>query len=219
MADADDGPGSRGALARARRRLTRLWFERGSLEDTYGDVDLRRFGLADPDRQGYFPSAWRHLERALDGERIGGADVFLDLGCGMGRVVYQAARMPFGRVIGVEISSELLEVARRNVKRNRGRLACAHVELVAADATTYEVPDDVTHVYMYNPFVGDAFRMALGQVIRSLDRRPRRLLLIYVNPVMAEAVEESERFRLLRTVAGRRHAPIALYEGSGRAAD
>jgi hypothetical protein len=195
-----------------RRRAARLWFERGALEDTYQPVDLAELGLAHPERLEYRASAWRHLGRALEGREIDRSDVLLDYGCGKGRIVYQAASLPFRRVIGVEISRDLLDVAQRNVERNRHRLVCQDVELVCGDARTYEVPQDVTYVYMYNPFIGDVFRAAFGNLLRSLAHRPRRLTLIYVHPVMAEEIERSGRFRLVRAAGDGQHERIAVYE-------
>ncbi len=57
------------------------------------------------------------LPPLLDGRTI------LDLGCGSGRDVYLAARLagPSGRVIGVDMTDEQLEVARRNVSSQMAR--------------------------------------------------------------------------------------------------
>ena len=74
-------------------------------------------------------------------------------------MVYMAAlNYPFGRVIGVEIAPELNAVARENIDRMRTRLRCQEVDLVTMDATQWQVPDDLTYVYMFNPFGGDVFR-------------------------------------------------------------
>lgn len=47
--------------------------------------------------------------------------MFLDLGSGKGRMVLSAARFPFRRIIGVELSNDLTAIARRNVATS----ACA----------------------------------------------------------------------------------------------
>lgn len=187
--------------ARGRRRVARLLNERGRMEDTYGTVELTDLGFDNPDYVHYQPSSWRHLDRALEGRTFGPADVFIDYGCGKGRVVYLAAQQPFARVIGIEIAEDLIAVARRNLERNAARLACPDVELITADVVTYVVPDDVTYAYFYNPFVGDVFRAALDGLIASLDRNQRDLTIIYANPTMASAVAESGRFRLEREIA------------------
>jgi SAM-dependent methyltransferase len=182
------------AVRAAKARLERLAFERGDLEDTGGKVELEELGLEDPERTGYEPSSWGFLRRALRHLEVEPTDVFLDLGSGKGRVVWQAAQQPFARVIGVEISPELNAVAERNIERNRDRLACGEVELVTADAAFYEVPDDATFVYLFSPFRGRTFRRATANLIASLDRNPREMSLIYANPVMDEHLRATGRF-------------------------
>ena len=61
------------------------------------------------------------------------SDVFVDFGSGKGRVVYQGARYPFARVVGVEISEDMNRVARENVERMRAQLRSREVELVTSD--------------------------------------------------------------------------------------
>jgi SAM-dependent methyltransferase len=48
-------------------------------------------------------------------------DVFVDVGCGKGRVLVMAAQFPFRRVIGVEVSPTLAAAAAANVARVRRR--------------------------------------------------------------------------------------------------
>jgi hypothetical protein len=89
------------------------------------------------------------------------------------------------------------------------------IEVHHCDAATYEVPDDMTVAYFYYPFVGDRFRRVLADIIASLDRNPRCIRLIYVLPVMEEAILESGRFRLMRSlrIAGRKLPyRIGVYE-------
>lgn len=62
-----------------------------------------------PDRSRYLPTAWHVLPRVLRYVGVSDSDVFVDFGCGKGRVVHQAAKRPFRRVIGVEISPDLAE--------------------------------------------------------------------------------------------------------------
>ena len=188
----------RNGYVRARTALTRLAFERG-LTDTSPQFSLERFGLDHPEREIYGASGWFSLHRALPPAEVGPHDVFLDFGSGMGRAVYMAARRyPFARVMGVEISPELTEIARRNIEHNRARLRCTDVELVVGDAATYEMPDDVTIVYMFNPFKGSVFQAALESIVRSLDRAPRPLRIVYQNPVEEQRILDSGRFRVAR---------------------
>ena len=78
---------------------------------------------------GYEPSPLLALRRGLRGRELRPDDVFLDLGCGKGRVLVDAVQLPFARVVGVELVPELVEQARANLARvehagrqRRGRL-------------------------------------------------------------------------------------------------
>lgn len=197
-----------GATRRLRRRVLRSVFERGiDVEDTYGPEPLEADGLGHPERTSYEASGWLFLSRALRAETITPADGFMDYGAGKGRIVHQAARYPFGRVLGLEISQRLAQVARCTIEPNRERFRCPRVDIVCADVVGFRVPDDITYAYFYNPFVGDTFRAALTGLSESLDRRPRELTLIYCNPVMADAVQAAGRFAPVRRIGGRRDRP------------
>jgi SAM-dependent methyltransferase len=200
--------GVRGWLQVRRRRVEHKLYERGvETKECVAGIDHFH-----PDRVTYQPSGWRYLRRALRRRDVGPDDVFLDLGSGKGRVLCVAARYPFARVIGVEIAADLNAVARANLDRVRRR--CRDVELVTADAVEYEIPDDVTVVYLYHPFVGDTFRRVMGNLVASLDRAPRELRLIYALPTLAAEVEATGRFRLLRTSRGGiRDAEVRVYSG------
>lgn len=169
----------------------------------------RRLGVVTTDEQvaatlgldiGLFRRTWRSLGwlgtwrllRRLDAH----ADqVLLDIGCGAGRVVVGAMGRPFGRVIGIEIDPAFAELAARNVARRRG--GRCRGEIVVADATEYEVPSDVTVVYLYNPFQGAVFARTLEQIIASHRAAPRELRLVYANPVEHDLVIGSGAWELV----------------------
>jgi len=200
-----------GLLRRLRRNAGQLLFERRYGVRTAGTVNLEELGLAAEDRVYYSPSSWRALRRTLRRNEITDSDVFLDLGSGMGRMVLAAARYPFRRVIGVELAEELHEIARDNVAHTRLRLRCDDIELVRSDALAYRIPDDVTVVYMNNPFRGPVFTAVIGNLIASVDAHPRPVRLIYFNPAEARFLQETGRFRHLRTIAQPRHKPGSVF--------
>jgi len=110
----------------------------------------------------------------------------------MGRAVVLAATYPFRRVIGVEASAVLNAVARENIDRVRRRLVCTDVRIEEADAAEYAVPDDVTHVYCYNAFSGASLARVLANLRASLAAAPRRLTLIFKNPVCLDTVSAED---------------------------
>jgi trans-aconitate methyltransferase len=107
---------------------------------------------------------------------------FVDLGVGKGRAMLLASELPFRRVVGVEFAPELCEVARRDVKSFQSAAQrCRELEVVCADAAEYQLPDEPTLVYIYNSFEEPVMRAVLANVRRSVDEKPRKLLLALVN--------------------------------------
>lgn len=145
------------------------------------------------------------------------ADTFVDFGSGKGRVLHQAARHPFRRVIGVEISQELAQAASALVAANRHRYRCRDVEVVVSDAADFTVPDDMTIAYLYNPFTGETLDAVLRNMVSSLDRSPRLIRLIYVRPDHAERVLATGRFRLVKKQRNRfldtSLSEVSIFEG------
>lgn len=199
------------ALARESERLASLVLDRGL--DTSGFAHEPEHDH--PDRLHYAPSAWHVVPRALRYLGVSDRDTFLDFGCGKGRAVHQAARWPFRRVIGVEISPSLAEAARTALAARRHQHRCRDVEIVVADATTYRVPDDLTVGYFYHPFGSDTFDAVVERIAESLDRNPRHMRLIYVVPPGWQPPDvASERFRLLKKQRriGVGPARVAIFE-------
>lgn len=211
---------TRRAYLAARRSLSARLIEKRHGIETSIEANLGDFGLHDDERVRYEPSSWLALRRILPKRDVGADDVFVDLGSGKGRVVLDAAaRYPFRRVIGVEIASQLTEVARANVNASLDRLRCRDIELVTADVLDYELPPDVTIAYIYNPFRGETFRMFMERMIESLDSSPRPFRLIYSTPMEHDSVTNTGRFRVIRTARGVRPTPgwsdklsIRMYE-------
>jgi hypothetical protein len=109
-----------------------------------------------------------------------GQEVFIDYGCGMGRVIVMAAAtFPMKRVIGVEYSEWLSNVSRENVGRVGAKLLCRDVEIVTSDAVAYEVPPDASIFYFNNPFSGHVLAATLDRIKDSLRRSPREIKFIW----------------------------------------
>ena len=149
---------------------------------TQGSIDGCQLG-AGPDSFGYQPIPYSSFDAAMRRVPIAaGQDVFVDYGCGMGRAIVLAARLPFQRVIGVEHSAPLCDVARDNVSRARGKLQCPDIRVVNADAQTYTVPDDASVLFLFNPFGEPIVRSVLQRIRESLERRPWELRIVYALP-------------------------------------
>ncbi len=176
-----EGPARAVRLALHRAESAR--WERSLGVETAGDHRLDSEGLGGPDHHDHSPSSVPDLRRAL--RLVRGAPerhVFLDFGAGRGRAALMAATLPFRRVIGVELSPRLVEVARRNLERARPHLRCREVEFVEASADRYAIPPDVTIAYFYNPFGGEVLARVIENLRGSLLAAPRPLAILFATP-------------------------------------
>ena len=121
---------------------------------------------------------------------------FVDIGSGKGRVLLIASWYGFRKVVGVEFSGELCGVARKNAELFFRKVKLqSSVEVIEADATTYDFQPADRVLFMFNPF--DAFIMAkvLDNIRRSLEKNPRRIWLIYNTPVHHDLIKSAGLFQ------------------------
>ena len=193
---------ARPAYGKVRRCFDAL-IERRLGVETSKVVTLRELGISASNRVDYEPSSWLALRRVLAERDVSVQDVFIDFGCGKGRILIQAAKYPFRKIIGVELSAELTAIARRNLDLALPALVCRNIELVNEDVLQYEISDEITVAYFYNPFEGEIFQAVVDKLVASVERRPRTLRIIYCSP-REEASLLAAGARLLKVVGGMR---------------
>lgn len=190
------------------------------LHDFWLGVSTRGFRSASgyapsKEYQSYEPLEYESIYRALGTVSFqAGPQVLLDYGAGMGRVLAAATRYPFQRLIGVELSPELCALARANVARVLSKRGLPPIEVVQGDARGYQVPDDVTVFFLYNPFVGEVLEAVVRHIDESLARSPREAKVLYVRfPHDTNAFEASAQLRRVARlpVFGRPEMEFLMY--------
>jgi hypothetical protein len=194
-------------LARLPGLVNRL-IERAHGVDTSGFVELEPLGLASPERTRYSPADWLSTSLALARLKPTESDVFLDFGAGKGRVMVAAARLRFGKVIGVEISPDLADAARVNLERSRGR-RCGEVRIDVDDARTYAIPEGVTVAHFFAPFSGSIFAGALDNLIEASERDRTRLRLVYNYPDEHVQVMSTGKFAVIDAAPSNSLEPLS----------
>lgn len=106
--------------------------------------------------------------------------VFVDLGCGKGRVLLVAAEFGFKTVRGVEFASELCETAKRNctIYAAKRRLDTTFT-ITCTDAAEYPIAADEDVYFMFNPFDDVVMHRVLDNIAASCRLHPRPLLILY----------------------------------------
>ena len=175
-------------LAAALARRADAGFDRPMGTDTAAFVEIADMHDVDsPNRERgirYEPTRVTPFRRILSTAAVPPEGAFLDIGSGKGRTLMLAAEHGFARVVGVDFSPSLCEVARRNLEgfaeRNHQTLSW---EIVHADAAGYRPDDDTSVVYMYNPFDEVVMAGFLDGVEASLEAAPRPMWIVYHNAV------------------------------------
>ncbi len=150
-----------------------IWGERLRSEEKGGYWATGYYGIS--------PSVlWQAFDRlALDWPSF----TFIDIGCGKGRALMLALKYPFRRVLGVELSAELANLARENLERFRADWRQeVPAEAIAGDATNVELPAGPLLLYLYHPFAAPVMIPFLKHVHEAMARKPREIYLVYINP-------------------------------------
>lgn len=176
-----------------------LMFDEQNGCDTEGYESKDSLGLP-ADSIHYAPVRPSRFKEAMGNVKADPANLmFVDIGCGKGRALLLAKKMGFRELVGVEYSTSLADIAKRNVWD-----ADIHNE----DAIAYKLPEKDAVVFMYNPFWRPTMDHFVEMLDRSLEAAPRKLWLVYVSPFYSHVVDRS---RTLKKVAFSKEC-YAVYE-------
>lgn len=147
-----------------------------------------------------------------------GTVTFVDIGSGMGRVLLLASELPFRKIVGVEFSHDLHEIAQRNIANFRsGNQRCSALEPVCADALTYSLPETPLVLYLFNPFEKPLMDQFAKNVRASWLSNPRPIYIAYNNPV-TDSFDRCPECQLLAEDAARPGAhAYKVYRWDGEA--
>jgi predicted RNA methylase len=165
------------------------WFDWRFATDNRTPTALENYTIVGESREhatSYGASRYLPLRRLFPALRalVPGPGVFVDLGCGNGKVLLVAAYCGFEHVRGVEFARELCHLARRNWQhfaRRAGR-AESDCAIHEADVSLYAYPPDETCYFIYNPFDEKILRAVLQRIRASLLERPRNVAIVICNP-------------------------------------
>jgi SAM-dependent methyltransferase len=122
-------------------------------------------------------------------------NVFVDLGSGKGRALMLAAKYGFRKIIGIEFSGDLCGKARINIKKFLQKSPSrSQIEIIESDVAKYQLSDDETVFFMFDPFNAPVLTQVLQNIDASVKRKPRMIWLIYGTPREQEIIVRSGVF-------------------------
>jgi hypothetical protein len=123
---------------------------------------------------------------------------FVDIGSGRGKAMLHAMEAGFKKLWGIEIDAEANDAAKQNFRTYRPAVpADVQVTLLAEDALTAELPEGDLLVFMCNPFHGDVMVRFMARLEGLLEKSPRRLWIVYINPECHDIVSASPSISLV----------------------
>jgi SAM-dependent methyltransferase len=138
----------------------------------------------------YANSGGLHLDKVLRGLKITAQDSIVDFGSGKGGALITLSRYPFARIAGVEISPELVVIA----KRNLDKLRIGNVAMYVYDAADFIDLDAYNYFYFFSPFPSVVMSAVIRNICASLAHNPRKTSIIYFNPECHDAVVTDSPF-------------------------
>jgi SAM-dependent methyltransferase len=127
------------------------------------------------------PTPYPIIRGLFHGLALGPEDLFVDLGCGDGRVIFYGALTTPARFRGVELVAERVQTARDNA----ARLGLRQVELVNADALDVDLGQG-TVFYLFRPF---SPAVEVPMLARLHDEARRRRITLAAHRLLPSLVD------------------------------
>jgi len=177
-------------------------FDREFGVDTGGYVKLTDLDIGTKNwvyGEDYQPIPARVFEEIVGRLQIRHEDfVFIDLGSGKGKPLLLASEFAFKRIIGVEFSPDLNQIAQQNIQNYKSASQrCKDLESVCMDVLAYPLPEEPTVFHLYHPFGEEVMSPMLDRIRVSLDQHPRQVFLVYVYPAVHHLLDKAAFLNLV----------------------
>lgn len=129
----------------------------------------------------YEPSPVKVVRSILEGLSITHPDfTFVDFGSGKGRVLLLASEYPYKKIIGVELSRRLHEIAEGNITKWRSASPKSlDVASVNMNALEFTLPDEPLVLFFFTPFLGAVFAGVVNKIRANLHGSKHPVYIVY----------------------------------------
>ena len=135
---------------------------------------------------------------------------FVDYGCGKGRALFVAEQCGFTKLIGVDIAKELIDDANTNKLVYQKKNNQSEFHFLFNDATTFQIPENTSVFYFFNPFGKDIMQKVIQNIKESLKQNPRKIYCIYLNPKYKSVFDHSG-FKQFCEIKNKRYLEGIIY--------
>ena len=131
----------------------------------------------------YMPASYDLLEKIFQHMPVASFKHFIDIGCGKGRSMCVAAHNGITKMTGIDLSKELCDAALENLSNTKIKFPQLNYKVINNDAFYFSIPEDVDCIFLFNPFDGVIMSSVVSNIRESLKKDPRKLTVIYINPL------------------------------------
>lgn len=173
---------------------------------------VHRAKLKGEDSFGYTPADIRMILEAAD--IFDKNEAVIDLGSGKGGGMLAFRNCGFKTVAGIEYTDDIYNIKCDNLEKLGYCIeACTdrtiHEEGLGKDkvycylgdaAALREELDNYNNICLFNPFSYELTQKVFGNILESLKRKPRRLIIFYAEPMCHDVIMKSGKFALVKKV-------------------
>jgi Histone methylation protein DOT1 len=164
------------------------------------DTAAPTFGQLKPGAYFYVPTTASVIYEILNSLPLRpNAFAFVDMGSGKGRALLVASEFPFARIVGIELSPRLHQIAEENIRRYRpASQQCRVFSLHCMDVADYDFGQEPLVLFLFDPFGRETLQRVIGNLEASLRTRPRDVSVVYVHPQFEDVLGSSGFLRKVR---------------------
>ena len=140
----------------------------------------------------YMPASYDLLEEIFTQADLSSTKHFIDIGCGKGRALCVAAHFAVPKITGIDFSKDLCDIAKINLFKTKQQLPSLNFTIYNNDAFYFKIPDDCDCIFLFNPFDEVIMSGVIENIEMSLERSPRKITIIYANPLQKHLFLEQE---------------------------
>lgn len=149
----------------------------------------------------YEPTPYELLERLFNTVNLVPDDRVVDFGCGKGRLNFYLHHRFAVSTVGVEMDAGFIDEALKNRDsyERRHPSAKGRIEFRCCLAEEYKVHPKDNMFYFFNPFSAQIFMKVIRNILRSVEKRPRKveLILFYPSHDYIEFLDRRTAFELV----------------------
>ena len=127
----------------------------------------------------YQPTSYDMLEVLFDKYPFGEDDQFLDIGCGLGRVLFCAEKKGCKDCIGIEVNNQIYDELLDNIKKYEGRQS---IRAYLSAAEKYEIEEKANKFFFFNPFHIKYFMRVMNNILKVAEKKEKVLYLFFYAP-------------------------------------